>query len=215
MTANLIILFGAPGSGKGTVAQYLKDKYDLHYFSTGNLLRNEVKEKTDVGLKVESILGVGGLAGDDIVNEIVAKNIDRVRGDEKIVLLDGYPRTKNQAVVLDGIWDTDSIRVMELDVNPEEVIFRISRRRICARCGSTYGPTDKIDVCPCGGELIKRKDDEEATVRNRLKEYERATLPLLLYYSDRSVKICGEGAPEEVVKRVDDCLCNWGIGKRR
>jgi adenylate kinase len=215
---SVLILLGAPGSGKGTVAQYLKDKYDICYFSTGNLLRNEVKEKTDIGCRVESILGSGGLVGDDIVNEIVEKNIAKVRGDEKVVLLDGYPRTKNQAVVLDEIESgrfRDEIRVVELDVDQEEVVARISRRRVCAKCGNTYGPEDKISVCSCGGELIRRADDEETTVRNRLREYEKATLPLSQYYSDRIVKVWGKGTPEEVAQRVDDCLRRLGIEKRR
>jgi adenylate kinase len=109
----------------------------------------------------------------------------------------------------------NSIQVMELEVDPEEVIARISKRRVCAKCGNTYGPMDKIDVCSCGGELIRRKDDEEATVRNRLKEYCNATLPLSSYYSGRIVKIWGKGSPEEVARRVDDCLQSLGIEKKR
>jgi adenylate kinase len=214
----ILILLGAPGSGKGTVAQRIKDKYEVFHFSTGNLLRNEVKEKTEIGRKVEGILGVGGLVGDDIVNEIVEKNLEGAAEAGKVIILDGYPRTENQARVLDEMASgkyKDTIRVVELSVNAEEVVARILQRRVCAKCGNTYGPTDKIDVCSCGGELVKRKDDEEATVRNRLKEYEEATLPLSRYYSDRIVKIDGEGSPSEVAQRVDDCLRCLGIEEKR
>jgi adenylate kinase len=217
-SVKLFVLLGAPGSGKGTVAQFLKDKYAICYFSTGNLLRNEVKRKTEIGCKVENILGSGGLVGDDIVNEIVQSNIAQVLKGKEVIILDGYPRTESQAIVLDGIDGgklRDIIRVIELDVDPDEVVERISRRRVCSVCGNTYGPMDKVDVCSCGGKLVKRKDDEEATVRNRLNEYEKATLPLSRYYSGRIVKISGKGTPEEVARRVDEYLCGFGIERRR
>jgi adenylate kinase len=217
-SVKIVILLGAPGSGKGTVAQYMKDKYDIYYFSTGNLLRNEVKEKTDIGCKVENILGSGGLVGDDIVNAIVEKNIKKFAEDGKVILLDGYPRTENQALALDAIEVgkfRGAIRVIELDIDAKEVVARISQRRVCVRCGNTYGPMDEVEVCSCGGELVRRKDDEEAVVLNRLKEYEKATFPLSQYYSDRIIRIQGSGTPVEVADRVDGCLYNFGMEKRR
>jgi adenylate kinase len=215
---NILVLLGAPGSGKGTVAQHIKNKYDVFYFSTGNLLRNEVKERSNVGRKVEDIVGSGGLVGDDVVNEIVVKNIEGVASDGKAIILDGYPRTKSQALVLDEVGAgtlKGVIRVIELDVDLEEVVTRISRRRMCIQCGNVYGPMDKMEICACGGELVKRKDDEEPTVRRRLEEYKKATLPLSEYYSKRIIKVCGMGSPEEVVRRVDSCLHNFGIEERR
>ncbi|MDR0968176.1 MAG: nucleoside monophosphate kinase [Holosporaceae bacterium] len=212
---NLLVLLGAPGSGKGTVAQHLAERYDICYFSTGNLLRNEVKEKTDLGRKVEAILEAGNLVGDDVMNEMVKTNIEKVAASGKVILLDGYPRTKNQAEVLDKVAAADSIRVIELDVDADEVVARISKRRVCAKCGATYGPMDKAEVCSCGGELIKRTDDEESVVRNRLNTYKEKTLPVSAYYSDRIIKICGKGTPEEVARKVNDCLRGLGIEKRR
>ncbi|MDR0677842.1 MAG: nucleoside monophosphate kinase [Holosporaceae bacterium] len=214
----LIILVGAPGSGKGTLAQYLKEKFDICYFSTGVLLRNEVKKGTDIGRSVERIVESGGLVEDSLVNEIVRKNIKDIEPEGKAVILDGYPRTKEQAQFLDEIDNgalKQTIKVIELVVDNEEVIVRISKRRVCAKCGNTYGPMDKIDICSCGGKLIKRKDDEELTVRNRLDEYEKATLPLIDYYSDRIVKISGKRTPEENARVADNYLCDWGIERRR
>ena len=214
----ILILFGAPGAGKGTVAQYLSENYDVRHFSTGNLLRNEVKKESDIGLKVKGILGSGGLVGDDVVNEIVEKNIGEVLSTGSLIMLDGYPRTINQAVALDKMQSgmlKDEIRVLELDVDNEVVVQRISKRRVCSSCGKTYGPQDKIDICSCGGELVKRKDDEEAVVRNRLEKYESETRPVSDYYADRLVKVSGEGKPEEVARRVDETLAKFEINKRR
>ncbi len=214
----ILILLGAPGAGKGTVAQYLAENYDVRHFSTGNLLRNEVKKESDIGLRVKDILGSGGLVGDDIVNEIVSKNIGEVLSTGSLIILDGYPRTRNQAIELDRMMSgslKDEIRVLELAVDNEVVVQRISQRRVCASCGKTYGPQDKIEVCSCGGELIKRKDDEEAVVRSRLEKYEEETRPVSDYYADRLVKVSGEGKPEEVAQRVDKTLAKFEIKKRR
>lgn len=214
----ILILLGAPGAGKGTVAQYLAENYDVRHFSTGNLLRNEVKKESDIGLRVKDILGSGGLVGDDIVNEIVSKNIGEVVSTGSLVILDGYPRTRSQAIELDRVMSgslKDEIRVLELAVDNEVVVQRISQRRVCALCGKTYGPQDKIEACSCGGELIKRKDDEEAVVRSRLKKYEEETRPVSDYYADRLVKVSGEGKPEEVAQRVDKTLAKFEIKKRR
>lgn len=214
----ILVLLGAPGAGKGTVAQYLAENYDVRHFSTGNLLRNEVKKESDIGLKVKDILGSGGLVGDDVVNGIVAKNIEEVLDTGSLVILDGYPRTKNQAVELDKMMSgslKDEIRVLELAVDNEVVVQRISQRKVCASCGKTYGPQDRIGACSCGGELVKRKDDEESVVRDRLKKYEDETRPVSDYYSDRLIKVSGEGKPEEVAQRVDEALAKFGIKKRR
>ncbi|MBO6056231.1 MAG: nucleoside monophosphate kinase [Alphaproteobacteria bacterium] len=214
----ILILLGAPGAGKGTVAQYLAENYDVHHFSTGNLLRNEVKKESDIGLRVKDILGSGGLVGDDVVNEIVSKNIGEVLNTGSLIILDGYPRTRNQAIELDRMMSgslKDEIRVLELAVDNEVVVRRISQRRVCASCGKTYGPQDKIEVCSCGGELIKRKDDEETVVRSRLEKYEEETRLVSDYYADRLVKVSGEGKPEEVAQRVDETLAKFEIKKRR
>lgn len=214
----ILILLGAPGAGKGTVAQYLVENYDVRHFSTGNLLRNEVKRETDIGLKVKDILGSGGLVGDDVVNRIVAKNIEEVLNTGSLVILDGYPRTRNQAVELDGMMAgslKNEIGVLELAVDNEVVVQRISQRRVCASCGKTYGPQDKMESCTCGGKLVKRKDDEESVVRDRLKKYEEETRPVSDYYVDRLIRVSGEGKPEEVARRVDEALAKFGIKKRR
>ena len=215
MTA-IIILLGAPGAGKGTVAQHLVDNYKVLHFSTGNLLRDEVKKESDIGLKVKDILNSGGVVSDDIVSELVEQKVSDTLEEIDAVILDGYPRTRTQAIKLDDMKSgklRNSIHVIELDVNEEEVVERISKRQVCSVCGKTYGYLDT--VCSCGGKLIKRKDDEESVVRKRLEDYEEKTLPISEYYSDRLIRVSGEGTRREVAQRVDEALRSLGIEKRR
>lgn len=217
----IVILFGAPGAGKGTVAQHLLDNYGVVHFSTGNLLRNEVKSGTSIGKEVETILSSGKLVGDDVVNRVVESNLQKALSGNDVVLLDGYPRTVEQAKFLDAI-DAgslkSSIRVLELDVNHEVVVSRIAGRVVCSKCGATFSSSqlNGSTVCSrCGSELIKRADDSEEVVRRRLQEYVNMTLPVSRYYADRLVKVSGEGTPEEVARNVDDAFRDFGIEKRR
>ena len=138
-----------------------------------------------------------------------------------VVLLDGYPRTVEQAKFLDAI-DAgslkSSIRVLELDVDHEVVVSRIAGRVVCSKCGATFSSSqlNGSTVCSrCGSELIKRADDSEEVVRRRLQEYVNMTLPVSRYYADRLVKVSGEGTPEEVARNVDDAFRDFGIEKRR
>lgn len=220
-TVKIVILFGAPGAGKGTVAQYLLDNYGVVHFSTGNLLRNEVKSGTSIGKEVKAILGSGKLVSDDIVNRVVESNLLKALSGDDVVLLDGYPRTVEQARFLDTT-DTgslkSSIRVLEIDVDHEVVVARIAERVVCSKCGATFSSSqlNGATVCPrCGSELIKRADDNEEVVRHRLQEYINMTLPVSHYYTDRLVKVSGGGTPEEVARNVDEAFRDFEIEKRR
>lgn len=213
---SIIILLGAPGSGKGTVSQFLTNNYSVCHFSTGNLLRDEVQKESDIGLKIKDILSSGSLVDDDVVNELVEQRIEKAFNDVDAVILDGYPRTRAQAIKLDEMRDgslKSLIHVIELVVCEEEVVERISKRQVCSVCGKTYGPNERI--CSCGGNLIKRKDDEESVVRRRLEQYRAETLPVSEYYSDRLIRVPGEGTPIEVARKVSDVLRSFGIEKRR
>lgn len=193
-----IILLGAPGAGKGTQAQFLTDKYQIPQVSTGDMLRAAVKSGSELGLKAKAVMDAGQLVSDDIIIALVKQRIaqpDCANG----YLLDGFPRTIPQA---DAMKDSDIHvdYVIEINVADEEIIKRLSGRRVHPGSGRTYHieynppkTAGKDDIT--GEELIQRKDDSEQTVRDRLKVYHKQTKPLIDYYSNWSQQ-GGENAPK-------------------
>lgn len=195
-----IILLGAPGAGKGTQAQFIKEKYDIPQISTGDMLRAAVKAGTEMGLQAKQKMDAGELVSDDIIIGIVK---ERVKEDDckNGYLLDGFPRTIPQADAMRE-HDIDVDYVVEIDVDHEEIVKRLSGRRVHPDSGRVYHVTynapkeaGKDDVT--GEPLIQREDDKEATVRRRLAVYEEQTRPLVAYYSDWADKD-SEQAPEYI-----------------
>lgn len=212
-----LILFGPPGAGKGTQAQFLVETYRIPQVSTGDMLRAAVKAGTPLGLKAQEIMTQGGLVSDDIVLGIVAERLaqDDCRSG---FILDGFPRTIPQADALDAILKQAgrSIdHVVSLEVDNDEIVKRLSGRRSCPSCGKGYhvafdAPL-QADVCDlCGSGLVQRADDQEATVRNRLLVYEQQTAPLKDYYKSKNVlcSIPGMGAIAEIQQRIISALVN-------
>lgn len=192
-----IILLGAPGAGKGTQAQFICEKYGIPQISTGDMLRAAVKAKSDLGKQVEDVMVSGGLVTDDIIIALVK---DRIKEGDcgKGFLFDGFPRTIPQAAALiEGDIQIDI--VLEIDVNDDEIVKRLSGRRVHVESGRTYhvvyNPPKLAgadDVT--GGELIQREDDKEETIRNRLNVYHLQTKPLVDFYtklsnSDTNVRV--------------------------
>jgi adenylate kinase len=182
----IVILLGAPGSGKGTQSKALAGKYGFEHLSTGDLFRAEIAQKTALGQKVESILKNGKLVPDDVTVELVAGKLET----GKKYLLDGFPRNVEQARALDAMLkdhDSSVDRVILLDLPNPEAIKRLASRRVCAKCGEVYNVLTKkpaVDAkCDsCGGEVVQRPDDSEATAQKRLMVYEDLTSPLIAYY---------------------------------
>ncbi len=203
-----IVLLGAPGSGKGTLGERLESAYGFPRISTGDLLRQAVREGTPLGRRAADIMARGALVGDDIVIGIVRERItqpDCRRG----YILDGFPRTLAQAEALDRLEDGRKEIALALEVKDEIVVARLSGRRVCDDCSAIFNvagkPPREAGVCDhCGGPLQQRPDDGEAVVRARLEVYRRATAPLLDYYKARSTyrEIDGEGAAEAVFRRA-------------
>ena len=199
-----LILLGAPGSGKGTMAQKLTTELHIPQISTGDIFRKNLKEETPLGLKVKSIMASGALVPDDITIEIV-KNRLAEQDCENGYILDGFPRSLVQAEALDTFQDVDF--AVNIDVDRETVVKRLSGRRFCPACNGTFhvSSLENEKVCPvCGAELIIRADDCEETVRERQNVYDKTTLPLLDYYAKQGklLTVNGNGTVEEVYGRI-------------
>lgn len=190
----LLILLGPPGAGKGTQAGQLVEDYGLAYISTGAILRSAVKEGTALGQKARQYMDLGQLVPDELVVEIV-KNRLQEPDCEKGALLDGFPRTVEQASFLEKVLPETGKKVncvLLIEVEEDELIERLTGRRVCSECGTNYHvahkPPKVRNVCDeCGGDLYQRDDDSLETVKERLEVYKNQTEPLIDFYSNREV----------------------------
>ncbi|HUX98255.1 MAG TPA: adenylate kinase [Candidatus Deferrimicrobium sp.] len=205
-----LILLGPPGAGKGTQATYIKEKYGIPQISTGDILRKAVKDGTDVGKKAQSYMNEGKLVPDDIIIAIMKARIN-APDCSKGYILDGFPRTLNQAEKLETIAKIDL--VINIAVSIEALLDRLTGRRSCPKCGAVYHikfnpPPTKGKCGKCGSELYQRDDDKEETVRKRLETYTAQTEPLIKYYSGKKLlkNVNGKKKPEEVFKEIQTLL---------
>lgn len=187
-----VIFLGAPGTGKGTQAGYIAKKYGVPQISTGDILRKAVKDGTELGVKAKAIMEAGGLVSDDIMIELVEQRLSLHDCDNGYIL-DGFPRTLKQAQSLDEMLRNGKQidAVIYFDVEEDDLVKRITSRRVCVQCGKTYNvitdPPPADNLCEVdGGEIIQRDDDKEETVRKRLKVYQESTSPLYQYYKARN-----------------------------
>lgn len=214
----IIIMLGAPGTGKGTVASLLQEKLGIKQVSTGDIFRKNMKEGTPLGKLAEKYIGRGQLVPDDVTIKIVEERLNEP-DVQNGVILDGFPRTVRQAEELDKILASKGQKVdkvINLETPDEEIIERIVNRRVCSNqeCKAVYNlvlnPPKKEGICDrCGSELIKRKDDTEETVRERLATYFKQTSPLVEYYEkqgnlltetvSKEINKLGKDVAEEVV----------------
>ena len=198
-----LILFGPPGAGKGTQAKKMVDLYGIPQISTGDILRANVREGTELGLAAKAYMDKGELVPDEVLIGII-KNRLKEPDCEKGFILDGYPRTKPQADALAALLDEINKPidvVLNLEVPDEELVERISGRLMCNNCGASYhrtfNPPKKEGVCDtCGGELFQRADDREEAVQNRLNVYKKQTQPLIDYYAEKGILVTLEGTKD-------------------
>ena len=202
-----VILLGAPGAGKGTQAVRIAAAMNIPHISTGDIFRKNIKEKTPVGLKAKSYIDRGQLVPDEVVVEIVQQRIDE-DDCKNGFLLDGFPRTIAQAEALDRLTNIDN--VINLEVDLDKLVDRITGRRVCEKCGESYHvSTKKDDICEkCGGKLIQRADDTEETVKSRLNVYKNETAPLINFYKNQGVlkNVDGMKSIEEVFEEISKAL---------
>lgn len=211
-----IILLGPPGAGKGTQSARLVEHHGMRQLSTGDMLRAAVKAQTPVGLKAKAVMDAGELVSDQIVSDLIDDELAALDADTGAIF-DGYPRTEAQAKILDGLLEKHGRsldHVIELEVDVDALVERITGRFSCANCGALYhdtaNPPAKEGVCDqCGSTEFKRRpDDNEETVRTRMAEYRAKTAPILPGYEARGIvqRVDGMASIDEVAEAIDAIL---------
>lgn len=215
MASLRLIVFGRQGAGKGTQATRLAEHYGIPHISTGDMLRAAVASGSDLGRKVREIMDAGSLVSDEIMEGVVAERLAQPDAEHGF-LLDGYPRTPGQAEFLQELLAPDGVRLaIDLEVPEDVVVERITGRRVCSTCGTTYAlgrdESATTGVCAkCGGTVLHREDDTEDAVRRRLALYAESTEPLLAWFRERGllVEVDGVGDPDgiaaELVRIIDE-----------
>lgn len=198
-----LIFLGAPGAGKGTQADMLCEAVGIPHISTGDMLRKQMREGTELGCQAKAVIEAGGLVGDDIIIGMVKDRIaepDCKNG----FLLDGFPRTIAQADALSALTAIDM--AVDIDVPVERLVARISGRRMCPGCGATFHVStyDKETCDKCGAALYIRDDDKPETVKNRIDVYNANTQPLIAYYENKGIlkRVDGDQKPEAVLEAI-------------
>jgi len=215
-----LIILGAPGSGKGTTATVLREKYSLAHISTGDIFRANIKNGTPLGVEAKSYIDKGALVPDSVTIRMVE---DRLSQDDTAngYILDGFPRTLAQAEALDEILAKNGSSidaVLSIVVDDEVIKDRVSSRRVCEKCGASYNvrfkPTKVEGVCDeCGGKVVQRADDTAETVAARLETYYKNTKPLIDFYQGRGLIVEGNNdkSSEDCLKQIEEGLKGKGL----
>lgn len=204
-----IIIMGPLGSGKGTQAKIISKKYSIAHVSTGDMMRSHIQNKTPIGIQIKSILDSGGYVNDDVTIEMLKNRLQNLKNESiynseniktsvKGYILDGFPRTLNQAIALESFSKTE--RVIFLNLSDSDIIRRLSGRLTCISCGQMYhkenNPPQIAEVCDkCGSKVSQRKDDKLEVIENRLKIFREQTIPIIGYYKERNIlkEVAGKG----------------------
>lgn len=189
-----IVILGPQGSGKGTAAKQISERYNLKHISTGDIFRENIKNGTELGKKVQEITLTGALVPDKLTNEIVKDTLDKVEGG---FILDGYPRNIEQAKFLSKIVEIDF--AINLEISDADAIRRIENRRVCPKCGAGYNivtmKPKKDEICDvCGTKIVQREDDKPEAIKKRLGAYHVLSKPILEFYEEEGILITFDGS---------------------
>ena len=211
-----VIIFGPPGAGKGTQASNISKKFKLFKISTGDLLRNEIKDNSSIGIKIKSIIDQGHFVSDNIINDLVEKILLNKKYINKIIF-DGYPRNLNQAKKLDSLMMSYKQKIscaINLNVNEDIIVKRILGRSICSKCGLTFNkyfnPPENSNH-KCGSDYLNtRSDDNEETIKSRFEVYNKETLPMLNHYGSQKLlrHIDGMRKIEQINEEICDIIAS-------
>ncbi|MCG2711754.1 MAG: adenylate kinase [Candidatus Omnitrophica bacterium] len=215
-----LVLLGPPGAGKGTQAGVLCNTYSLMHMSTGDLLREAVKNNSPVGVQAKSYMDKGELVPDEIVTRMITEKLKKQDVSDGFIL-DGFPRTKNQAQILEAALNDLNLpldMVVYFDTNEETILKRLTGRRICRDCGKIFHitniPPKKDGICDaCEGELYQRDDDKEETIKNRIKVYNKQTSDLIDYYGQKKIlnKVSGDLDVDELFEVLKNTFEKSGL----
>lgn len=215
MSALNLVIFGPPGAGKGTQSAAIKDQLGLFHLSTGDMLREAIKNQTPTGVLAKQYTEKGALVPDEVVIGVVGDKVASIPAD-KGVLFDGFPRTLPQAKALDEVLAKNGRKVnavLNIDVPDEVIVTRLTGRRMCTACNIIYHitnkPPKKEGICDqCGGPITQRKDDNEAVIRNRLSTYHGETAPVMEYYKSKGLvkDFDGTQPPDTVAAQMIEVL---------
>jgi len=206
-----LLLFGAPGVGKGTQAKLLSFKFNIPHISTGDILRQAVKDQTELGKKAQQIMNRGDLVPDEIMIGIIKYRLTKSDCNNGFIL-DGFPRTAKQAEELDNLlseMNLDNLKLINVFADEEEIVRRLNNRRACKKCGHIYtlAEIENTNICPnCGAKnsFYLREDDKEDVIRKRMEVFRKTTEPVLKYYQNKGkvISVNGLGSVEEVNKEI-------------
>ncbi len=188
-----VIVLGPPGTGKGTVAQFIEENFPLRHIASGDLLREEVRNGTDIGKKVAPVMKEGKLVNDEVVSKLL---VDKIKREKEDFVLDGYPRKMTQTKILGRVMDSMNKKidlVIEISTDEKTIIKRLSARRQCENCGKIYGldfPPKREGICDkCGGRLFQRDDDKPEIIKKRLGIYNKRMSPVIEFYREKGILV--------------------------
>jgi len=207
-TTHKIILLGPQACGKGTQGKILSDIFGIVRISTGEMFREEISNKTELGLKIQNLISEGKLVSDELTFKLLKKRLSNMECRDGFIL-DGYPRSINQVKYLDEITNIDF--VIEIDISNKEAVSRIENRRICDKCGASYDlklfPSKKEGICDkCGGNIVRRGDDYPEAIKKRLMIYRTEVRPILRFYKKRKllIKINGINTVDNISNQIKE-----------